>query len=137
MPTPAGPPIVARMLDHALVSTAAVLAAFWGVSHLVPTRAVVAGFGEISRDNRRVLTMEWVAEGLAMIFAGALVATVTIAGDPGDSVSIAVYRATAGLLAGIAVLTALTGARTPVVWFKACPVVLSVVIGLLLAGSLV
>lgn len=30
----------------------------WGVSHAIPTRQVVAGFGPISRDNRRVLIQE-------------------------------------------------------------------------------
>jgi hypothetical protein len=41
----------------------------------------------------------------------------------------------AGLLVGIAVLTALTGARTPVGWFKACPLVMATVVALLLVGS--
>jgi hypothetical protein len=45
------------------------------------------------------------------------------------------YRLSAGLLAAIAVLTALTGARTPIVWFRACPVVMAVCVGLLLVGS--
>jgi hypothetical protein len=125
------------MVAHVLVWTAAALVAAWGVSHLLPTAQVISGFGELSTDNRRVLTMEWIAEGLAIIFAGALVATATIAGDPDDGVSIAVYRATAGLLAGIALLTTFTGARTRVVWFKVCAVVMAVGVGLLLAGSLV
>jgi hypothetical protein len=133
----AEPRTLDAVLDHVLVWTAAGLVAAWGVSHLVPTKQVVAGFGEISADNRRILTMEWIAEGLAMLFVGALVATVTLVGDPGDGVSVSVYRAAAGLLAAIAVLTTLTAARTPVIWFKACPVVMSVGIGLLLAGSLV
>jgi hypothetical protein len=46
-----------------------------------------------------------------------------------------VYRLAARLLAGIAVLTALTGARTPVVWFKACPLVMATLVALLLVGS--
>jgi hypothetical protein len=32
--------------------------------HAIPTRAVVAGFGEISVDNRRVLVQEWLAEAV-------------------------------------------------------------------------
>ncbi len=42
----------------------------------------------------------------------------------------------AGLLVAIAALTALTGARTPVVWFKVCPIVLSSSAALLVAASL-
>ena len=52
-----------------------------------------------------------------------------------DSVAVLVHLMAAGLLAAIAVLTTLTGARTPVVWFKACPLVLATVIELLLVGS--
>ena len=40
-----------------------------------------------------------------------------------------------GLLVALATLTALTGARTAVVWFKICPVVLGGDAGLLLAAS--
>jgi hypothetical protein len=39
------------------------------------------------------------------------------------------------ITAAIAVLTALTGARTLVVWFKICPVVLATVVALLLGAS--
>lgn len=94
----------------------------------------MAGFGPISVDNRRVLTMEWVAEAITMLFVGALVAAVTMTGA-GSSAALFVYRLSAGLLAAIAVLTAVTGARTPVIWFKACPLVMAVCIGLILAGS--
>ena len=125
------------MTAEILVYAAAGLVAVWGIAHLVPTRAVVAGFGGISLDNRRVLTMEWVAEGVTMLFAGALVAAVTLSAGADDSVAVLVYRLTAALLAAVAVLTALTGARTPVAWFKACPVVMAAVVALLLVGSAV
>jgi hypothetical protein len=31
----------------------------WGVSHLFPTRNVVKGFGDISSDNRYIITMDY------------------------------------------------------------------------------
>jgi hypothetical protein len=120
-----------------LLYAAAVVVSLRGVAHLIPTESVVAGFGRISVDNQRVLTMEWVAEGLTMIFTGALIAAVTLAASTEDSVALVVYLAVAGLLAAIAVLTALTGARTPVGWFKACPLVMASAITLLLIGSFV
>jgi hypothetical protein len=80
------------VVAHILLYAASALVSAWGLAHLVPTRAVVAGFGPISVDNRRVLTMEWVAEGITMLFVG-------------------------------------------VVWFKACPFVMAVCIGLILVGS--
>lgn len=125
------------MTAEVLIYAGALIVSLWGVAHLIPTGSVVAGFGGISLDNRRVLTMEWVAEGLTMLFVGALVAAVTLSAGAHDSVAVLVYRMAAGLLAGIAVLTAFTGARTPVGWFKACPLVLASVIALLLIGSAV
>lgn len=123
------------MAAEILVYAAAGVAAIWGISHLVPTRSVMAGFGPISSDNRRVLTMEWVAEGLTLVFVGALVAAVTLSVGADDPAAVLVDRLAAGLLGAIAILTALTGARTPVGWFKACPLVLGGAVALLLAGS--
>ncbi len=53
-------------MDSVLAYVAAGLVGLWGVSHAIPTRAVVAGFGEISADNRRVLVQEWLAEAVTM-----------------------------------------------------------------------
>lgn len=125
------------MTAEVLIYAGALIVSLWGVAHLIPTGSVVAGFGGISLDNRRVVVMEWVAEGLTMLFVGALVTAVTLSAGADDSVAVLVYRMAAGLLAGIAVLTAFTGARTPVGWFKACPLVLASVIALMLIGSAV
>jgi hypothetical protein len=123
------------MPGDAFLYAAALLVSVWGVAHLVPTRAVVAGFGTISTDNRRVLTMEWVAEAVTMLFVGALLAAVTLADGDGAVVPL-VYGLSAAALAAIAVLTAFTGARTPVVWFKVCPFVMATCIALILVGSM-
>jgi hypothetical protein len=60
--------------------------------------------------------------------------------DPGCGRTRAVDRrvavpVTAVMLATVAALTAVTGARTPVVWFKVCPVLLVSTAGLLLVAS--
>jgi hypothetical protein len=124
-------------MREVLAYVAAGLVALWGVAHAVPTRQVVAGFGPITVDNRRVLLQEWLAEAFTMWGLAAAVVAVTLVGGAGSVVTIAVYRVVAGLLVGLAVLTGLTGARTPVVWFKVCPVLLSVSAALLLAASIV
>lgn len=64
----------------------------------------------------------------------AIVVAATLAGSE-TSVTAWVYRAGAGLLLGLAVLTALTGARTAVIWFKICPVLLTTSAVLLLLAS--
>ena len=46
-----------------------------------------------------------------------------------------VYRVAAGLLVALGTLTAPTGARTAVVWFKICPALLASSAARLLAAS--
>ena len=94
---------------------------------------MVARFGPIASDNRRVLRQEWLAEAFTMWGTAAIVIAATTAG--GADARTWVYRAAAGLLVALATLTALTGARTAVVWFKICPVVLGGDAGLPLAAS--
>ncbi len=121
----------------ALAYVAATLATLWGIAHVVPTRQVLKGFGPISLDNRRIILQEWLAEGFTMWGIAAVVVAVTVAAGAGATASHWVYRASAGLLLALAVLTAMTGARTPVVWFKVCPVLLTIAAILLVSASLV
>ena len=123
-------------MNEVLAYLAAGLVALWGLSHAVPTRQVVAGFEPITRDNRLVITQEWLAEAFTMWgLAAAIVVTTAVGGADSDA-TVWLYRVVAGLLVAIAALTALTGARTPVVWFKVCPVLLSSSAALLVAASL-
>jgi hypothetical protein len=62
------------MFSLTLIYLGAAILFVWGVAHIIPTRNVVAGFGPLSEDNRINITMEWVAEGLALAFVGGLVA---------------------------------------------------------------
>jgi len=108
----------------------------WGIAHIVPTKIVVAGFEPLSRDNRLVLTMEWVAEGLALMFIGGLCALLTLVVGPRAAGARTVYWACAAMLLVLAAWTALMAGRTRVVQFKICPIVKSVVAGLLIVGSI-
>jgi hypothetical protein len=104
-----------------------------GVAQVIPTSQVVAGFQPTSGDNRLVITQEWLAEALTMWGLAILVIVTTAAADNSTNW---VYPVTAALLAAIAVLTTLTGARTRVIWFKICPVVLGTSAALLIAARL-
>ncbi len=123
-------------MDEVLAYFAAGLVALWGVSHAIPTRQVVAGFEPITRDNRLVITQEWLAEAFTMWGSAAAVIVATAVGGADSDATVWLYRVIAGLLAAIAALTALTGARTPVVWFKVCPVLLGSSAALLVVASL-
>ena len=126
--------VIIKAMRVILAYAAASVIAMWGVTHLIPTRQVVAGFGAISTDNRRVITQEWLAEGIAMIGIAAFVIAATAANGPGE-IRAWIYRTAALLLVAVGLLTALTGARTAVLWFKICPLVMAVSAALLLTAS--
>jgi len=123
-------------MNEVLAYLAAAIVFAWGVSHAVPARQVVGGFSDTSADNRLVITQEWLAEAMTMWFIAALVVVAT-AIDPEESVTKWVYRTSAVMLVAVGALTAVTGARTPVIFFKICPVLLSTVATLLLVASFV
>jgi hypothetical protein len=118
-----------------LAYISAALIAVWGIAHAIPTKRVVAGFAPITAGNRRILTQEWLAESLTMWGMATLVVAVTTTVSD-IQVTAVVYRVVAGLLVALAVLTALTGARTPIVWFKICPALLATSAALLLVASI-
>jgi hypothetical protein len=93
----------------------------WGAMHILQgTPGVVSGFGALSDDNRRILTMEWVGGGLTLCFIGALVILMTLAGDIQSAVAVLVIRFQAVVLVIRAIWEAMTGAKTPVIQFKIC-----------------
>jgi hypothetical protein len=95
----------------------------WGAAHLFPTKAVVGGFGEISGDNRLIITMEWIAEGLALCFIGALVAASAMFGDIKSATFAVVINASVLMLFAMAVLSFFTGFKTSIIPVKICPFV--------------
>jgi hypothetical protein len=119
-----------------LAYLAGAIVAVWGVAHAVPTRQVLAGFAPITADNRRIVAQEWLAEAFTMWGIAALVIVVTAVGGTDAGARAWAYRVAAGLLVALGTLTALTGARTPVVWFKICPLLLGGSAVLLVAASL-
>lgn len=108
----------------------------WGIAHIAPTKNVVRGFEPLSADNRRIITMEWVAEGLTLIFIGGLVLVLTLAKGPNDGAVIIAYRVSAIMLLIMAAWSSLTGARTSILPMKMCPFVKSIVALLFIIGSI-
>jgi hypothetical protein len=110
------------MTGVVLIYIGAALPFLWGVAHLFPTRSVVRDFGDISRDNRNIIAMEWIIEGVALIFIGLTVAAVTYINSSGD-VSRAVYVLSGIALIALAVISLFTGFRVNFLPFKLCPVI--------------
>jgi hypothetical protein len=124
------------MIDAILLYIGSGVIFLWGVAHLIPTRTVVEGFGDISTDNRRVVTMTWAAEGLTLCFLGILVFLFTALVGPNSQASLIAYYSAAAMLVAAAVLSAFTGARTSVLPMKICPFVKTGTAVLFVLGSL-
>jgi len=110
------------MLNQIFFYLAAFLVFAWGVAHLFPTRAVVRGFGEITADNKKIIAMEWIVEGAALIFIGLLVAAVTVIG-PKSPATLAVYWLSFAMLNALSLISLFTGFKVNFVPFKLCPVI--------------
>lgn len=123
------------MVDLVLLYLGAAFTALWGISHLLPTRSVVKGFSTISVDNQRIITMEWIVEGVSLIFIGVLVAMVTII-DPANYVSKAVYLLSAIGLLVLALVSLFTGVKIKFLPFRLCPVIFTVSAVLIVIGGL-
>ena len=123
-------------MNEALLYIGSIVIILWGIAHIIPTKAIVSGFGEISEDNRKVLTMELIAEGLTLIFLGVLPLLVTLLVGIQNRTAGIVYLACAVMLLVMAVLTAMTGARTSTIWYKLCPAIKTVVAVLFILGTI-
>lgn len=105
-----------------LLYLGAAMVMVWGIAHVaIPTRSIIDSFGPISPDNKRILLMEWLMEGVLLVFLGVLVALVSFLVPTSDPTAIIVYRACATVLVVMAGISFFTGARTPVLPMKLCP----------------
>jgi len=123
-------------MQSTFLYSGAVLTAIWGIAHLFPTKDVVTGFGDISEDNRHIITMEWIIEGVSLIFIGFLVAIVTFI-DPQTVVSGAVYIVSASGLLVLALISLFTGFKINFLPFKLCPFIFTGSAILMIVGSLI
>ena len=124
------------MIQLVLLYVGAGLTSFWGIAHLFPTKSVVGGFGEITLDNRRIITMEWIIEGVSLIFIGLLVSTVTFI-DPLSAASKAVYVLSIMGLVALAIVSVFTGYKVNFFPFKLCPFIFTGSAALIFVGGLV
>ena len=117
-----------------LIYIGSILTGFWGVAHLFATRGVVEGFGNLTADNRRIITMEWIAEGVALISTATFVAAVT-AIQPGGLAAQAVYAVAIVTLLAFAVVSLFTGFKVAFLPFKLCPFIFGASAVLMFCGA--
>lgn len=127
------------MINQILLYLGAFLTFVWGVGHLFPTGSVVKGFGDISQDNKRIIVMEWIVEGVSLIFIGLLLAAVTWV-ERSSTVSRVIYWMCFAELNVLSIVSLFTGFKVSFLPFKLCPVIFSgssvlIVLGALLDAS--
>ncbi len=122
------------MINTILLSIGAAIPVIWGVAHLVATSSVVKGFGDISQDNRRIVTMEWIMEGLLLVFIGVLVLAVTII-DRSGITSRWIYRISFLMLNIMSGVSLFTGFRVRFVPYRLCPVLFTSSSVLIILGT--
>jgi hypothetical protein len=122
------------MVNQILIYIASILTGLWGAAHLFATRGVVAGFGELSADNKRIITMEWIVEGVALISIAAFVASVTVS-QPEVLASQVVYAVAIVTLLVFAVVSLFTGFRVAFIPFRLCPFIFCASAALIFFGA--
>ncbi|MBV9288631.1 MAG: hypothetical protein JO288_12565 [Hyphomicrobiales bacterium] len=125
------------MLGPLLNYIASAVVIGWGVAHIVPTREVVKSLGEAAIDDRRVMEMEWVAEGLALAFIGVSTFVLTVAAGVSDPVAVLAYRMNAAALIVFAAWHYLAGFKTRLLPVKLCPIVLGSAAALIIVATIV
>ena len=121
-------------MSEALIYAASAMVAVWGVAHLFATRGVIAGFGELKADNRLIIAMEWVVEGVAFIATATFVAVAT-AIQPEAAVTSAIYAVAVATLVVLAIVSLFTGFRIAFLPFRLCPFVLGAAAAMIAGGA--
>ncbi len=121
-------------MNPILLYVAAALTGVWGIAHLFATKGVVDGFGSLTADNRRIITMEWIVEGVALISIAAFVVAAT-AVQPDAAVSSAVYAVSIGTLVALAVVSLFTGFKVAFLPFRLCPFIFGASAALIAWGA--
>ncbi len=113
------------MFRNVLLYIGGILNIIWGTAHLFPTNNIVKGFGDITPDNKLIIRMEWINEGLTLIFIGLLVIIVTFFAKVRTRPIKMVYLLSFLMLLAMSILSLFTGFKIDYIPFKLCPVIFS------------
>ncbi len=106
----------------------------WGLAHLFATGSALRSFGDLSTDNLRIMRMEWITEGVALVFTGSLVAVATYI-DHSSPITRVVCWMSFGVLNILSVVSIFTGFRHTFIVYKLCPFIFTGSSILILIGS--
>ena len=118
-----------------LSSIGASLTILWGIAHLIPTKGVIEKFGDISKDNQRILAMEWINEGVTLVFLGILtfIGMIIQKGVPVSYINFSV----SGMLIVLALISLNTGFKVNFIPYKLCPLIFTISAIFLFLGAII
>jgi hypothetical protein len=108
------------MINAIILYISAAMLIFWGIAHLIATRSVVKNFGHVSPDNKKIIAMEWINEGIFLLFIGAVMAVLTYF-DYKNDVSIVLYLTCFVALNILALVSLFTGFNIRFLPYRLCP----------------
>jgi len=112
------------MVSSVMLYAGSAMIIAWGLAHMViPTKSILDAFEPITPDNRRILLMEWLMEGVLLVFLGVLVALVRTIAPAEEVAATIVYRTSAVVLVVMAGISSMTGGRTRIVPMRLCPLI--------------
>ena len=123
------------MLAYVLLFVGSSSVALWGVMHLIQTRPVIVGFEPLSDDQRHVLRMEWIVEGVSLLFVATLVTAATTVLGPEALGSKLVYWSAGIFLLVMSLVSLLTGGKASPLPHKLCAPIFTISAVLILAGG--
>ena len=112
----------------------AILVGLWGVAHLVNTPLVILTLHPATVDDRRVITMEWINEGVTLVFLAAIATAVTMIGD--THVTRSVLWGVVLMLNVMSAVSLATGFRVKFIAYRLCPAIFTGSSLLIVAGLL-
>lgn len=124
------------MNNQIFLYVGSVLTILWGVAHLFPTKSVVNSFGEITIDNKRIITMEWIIEGVFLIFIGLLCSGITYL-NLQNIIADYVFILSSVFLFLLAIISLFTGFKINFLPYKLCPIIFSLSAILIIIGTLI
>ncbi len=110
------------MISSIILYISAAMLVFWGIAHLIATRSVVKNFGHVSPDNKKIIAMEWINEGVFLIFIGTVIGVLTYFDYKNDA-SIILYLICFVALNILALISLFTGFRIRFLAFRLCPLI--------------
>jgi len=120
-------------MNTILFYIAGALTIIWGTAHLFPTKGVIKEFGDISKENKNILAMEWINEGVTLIFLGILTLLITVI-NPYEEMATIVYWSIVAMLVVLSIISLFTGFKVNFLPYKLCPVIFTLSAVLIILG---